>query len=823
MFLPLKDLFVLDLTSDICGPYATKLFADAGADVLKIESPDGDTMRGRTFFQFLNTSKKSLVLDLEKPEDSDRLAELAAVADLLVEDYPAAKMEELGISPKTLREKNPELVVLSISPWGKNEGKNDPFATFPANEFTLQSWAGSIFHKGVPGEMPFGVGGQLGDFMTGSAAAMAGLGAVMSAKKTGQGSCVDVSKFEAIATSFVTYHHIMSAFDPSGERTAGRSIEIPSIEPTSDGWVGFCTITGQQYQDFCVLIGDKEMAEDERFLNFDQRMENKDEAWQRISAYTSKHTTDEVLEQASLLRIPVSPISNGESVLSVPHFLERNIYVKNPAGFSQPRIPFLFEKGKMRDFEPAPELAEMGELGGLGEAEGEKGKLEEKADNKKNGGNEKKRKKGSESREGQAGQSGVAKVLEGIRVCDLSAFWAGPLVGSILAAFGADVIKVESHKRPDGMRFAGSMSQETMWEWGPVFHGANTGKRELTLDVLSDEGRVLLEKLVAVSDVVLENYSPRVMENWGLTWETVKKLNPRAIMVRMPAFGLTGPWRDRTGFAMTIEQASGLAFRTGDPDGRPMVPRGVCDPMGSMHAAYALLLALKDREETGKPQLVEVPLVEVGLNAAAEQVVEWSANKNLLQRMGNRSMEAAPQGVYPCLEEGQEEKGQDSWVCISMDKDELWENLVNLITPKDDAHKLKDKSLKNLPARIKAHDQIDVAITAWSKTLTADEAVGALTDLGIPAAPVIPGAASLDHPQHLARRFHQRMNHPVAGEVPYISHPFQVDGEFLDLKRPAPTLGQHSAEILQEVLGLTAEETAAMEEKGIIGTVPNFG
>ena len=644
--------------------------------------------------------------------------------------------------------------------------------------------------------------------MTASCAAAGALGAVMSARKTGKGSHIDVSKYEAITTSFVTYHHIIAAFDREGKMSSGRSIEIPSIEPTSDGWVGFCTITGQQFQDFCVLIGDPEMGDDERFTNFNARMDSREEAWERISKYTTHHTTDEIVEQASLLRIPVSPVNNGETVLSNDHFTEREIYVKNPAGFSQPRIPFQFEKGTMRDFEPAPRLGEHNDLRGDNELNQAKTNQTKEKDTKKRAGTQKNAK--------------VSQVLNGIRVCDLSAFWAGPLVGSFLGSLGADVIKVESPKRPDGMRFAGSMGQEKTWEWSPVFHGANCNKRDLTLDILTIEGRQVLRKLISSSDIVLENYSPRVMENWALTWDTIKQLNPNAIMLRMPAFGLTGPWRDRTGFAMTIEQASGLAFRTGDLDGRPMVPRGVCDPMGAMHSVFAVLMALKHREETGEGQLIEVPLVEVGLNAAAEQVVEWSANQKLLQRMGNRSPEIAPQGVYPC-------RGDDDWICISMDKDELWEGLANLIGNKelgmDDSLRdlINDESLKTLSSRKKAHDQIDEAVSIWTKTQDLDSATDSLAALGIPAAPVIPGIASADHPQHLARGFHQILNHAVAGDVPYTSFPFQIDGEFLEFKTPAPSLGEHNEEVLSEVLGISDDEIKALAEKGIIGTEPNFG
>ena len=176
-----------------------------------------------------------------------------------------------------------------------------------------------------------------------------------------------------------------------------------------------------------------------------------------------------------------------------------------------------------------------------------------------------------------------------LRVTDLTAFWAGPVATQFLGALGADVIKVEGVRRPDGMRFSAARppTWDQWWEWGPVFLCSNNNKRGISIELSTDAGRSIALDLIAASDLVIENFSPRVMENFGLKWDAVSAANPRAVMVRMPAFGLDGPWRDRVGFAQTMEQATGMAWMTGHADGPPLIPRGVCDPIAGLHAVFA--------------------------------------------------------------------------------------------------------------------------------------------------------------------------------------------------------------------------------------------
>ena len=402
--------------------------------------------------------------------------------------------------------------------------------------------------------------------------------------------------------------------------------------------------------------------------------------------------------------------------------------------------------------------------------------------------------------------------MAGLRVADFTAFWAGPSVTHLLAGLGAEVVKIESLQRPDAMRLTSARPGDERWlEWSAVFHGVNANKRSITLDLTDRRGHELACQLIARSDVVIENFSPRVMDGFGLGWEKVSSINPAVVMVRMPAFGLSGPWRDRTGFAMTVEQASGLAWRTGYADGPPMDVGGVCDPLGGMHGVVALVAALGRRQETGEGCLVEVPLVDVALNAAAEQLLQFSATGQLLGRTGNRDPTVAPQGVYRCL-------GDDEWLALSVLDAGQWHALRRVVGLPSWAD---DPALDDVEGRASAHDRIDERLSRWCLTAGSDELAERLIARGVPAAAVTAPAAVTGNPQLVARGFFETLEHPVVGRYTLPSLPFQLRGIPRRWIRSAPpTLGQHNREVLEGRLGLDARAFRDLEESRVVGDDP---
>jgi crotonobetainyl-CoA:carnitine CoA-transferase CaiB-like acyl-CoA transferase len=778
---------VIDLSTGIAGAYATKLFTDAGADVIKVETAAGDPLRtwsatggdlaghDGALFQFLHLGKRAVV------PGRTELETLIAGADLIVDSAVPPTIDVAG-----LRERHPPLVVLSITPFGLT----GPYAERPATDFTLQAESGALAVRGLRAWPPYQAGGRIVEWVSGTFAAVAAAAALRRSKGTGRSELVDFSMLElANFTSnlYVDIVYNLLGRPPVEQLGPARSIETPSIEPTLDGYVGFCTNSRQQFDDFLVLIERPDLLGDEQLARPQGRSARLEEWTAIVRSWTSRHTTAEVIKYASELRIPVAPVCNGATVGELEHFGVRRVFGPDPNGrFRIPRRPW-----RLNDQDPPPVRAAPS----LGEHTGQGWRP-------------------IDARDSETPSTDGHVPLHGLRVLDLTAWWAGPSATNLLAGLGADVVHVEAIQRLDGMRTAGAIlgRQPHWWEYSSIYLAANTNKRGLTLDLTSARGLAVAKRLIAVCDVVVENFTPRVMANFGLEWPTIQAINPRAVFVRMPAFGLSGPWRDNTGFAQTMEQISGLAWITGYPHDQPRIQRGPSDPNAGMHAAFALLVALAERDATGNGQHLEVTTVEAALNASAEQLIEYTAYGNLLQREGNRSPHAAPQNLYAC-------QGTEQWLAISVATDDQWDGLKRALGRPGWADQ---PGLESLAGRRAAHEQLDGELSAWAAGQRLDQAVGLLLRHAVPAAPAVDPRLTTSHPQLRARGYYEELDHPVLGTHPTPGLPFRLSGVERWLRRPAPTVGEHNREVLAEWLGMSGDEIDVLEAEEVIGTQPKL-
>jgi crotonobetainyl-CoA:carnitine CoA-transferase CaiB-like acyl-CoA transferase len=388
-------------------------------------------------------------------------------------------------------------------------------------------------------------------------------------------------------------------------------------------------------------------------------------------------------------------------------------------------------------------------------------------------------------------------------------------VGLFFAAFGADVIRVESGNRPDPIRLAATTrppSTDEWWEYSWLFHGANAGKRGIAIDLRQEQGLALAWRLIESADVMIENFTPKVFDSFGITYEEIARRNPRAVFVRMPAFGLDGPWRERGGFTQTMEQLCGFAAVTGFVDGAPTMPRAPCDPLGGLHAFFATLVALRAREDSGHGALVEAALIDAALNVAAEVVIEQSATGRPVPRCGNRSPVRAPQGVYQCAD--------DQWLALSVESVEQWRSLRTWLGSPDWA---SDEGLDSAAGRRTMHDQIDAALSDILKNMPASTARSELAAAGVPVGIVITPPYIDQNEQLLARGFFEKLDHRVTGPLTYPGLPFKLNSKLGPwFKSAAPTFGQHNHEVLVGELGCSPEQLASLLAMGVVSDRPGF-
>jgi crotonobetainyl-CoA:carnitine CoA-transferase CaiB-like acyl-CoA transferase len=360
------------------------------------------------------------------------------------------------------------------------------------------------------------------------------------------------------------------------------------------------------------------------------------------------------------------------------------------------------------------------------------------------------------------------------------------------------------------------ITEDQWWEKSPIFEALNTNKKGLTLDLQSPRGRELLRELITTCEVVVENFTPRVLDQIGLDFAELQSIRPDAVLVRMPGFGLEGPWRDNPAFAYVIEAAAGVSWLTGYPDRTPYDPYSIGDPNAGVHAVNAVLLALEHRRRTGEGVFVEAAMVDAALSISAEQVVEYSAYGALLQRAGNRGPTAAPQNLYRSADI--DEFGRvDSWVAIAVATDGQWQGLCGALGFPAWA---TDPALSTDAGRREHEDFIDEQLAIWCESRGRDEIVTTLWDAGVPVAKVLQPHRQTELEQLAFRGFFEEVEHPVNGRARLSTVPMRLSsGPELFHSKPAPTLGQHNHELLTE-LGLTPAEIADLEASGVIGQTP---
>ena len=835
--MPLDDVRVLDLTRHAAGPFCTRLLADYGADVIKIEPPEGDPARVLPPFPgdepgpersglhlFLNTGKRSVVLDLKTDGGRERLLRLAAGADAVVENFRPGALERLGVGWEALREANPRLVLTSIS----NFGQSGPYRDWLGTDLTLYAMGGPMIASGEARYEPLKTAGRMTSYHAGLVGALATALALRGAALRGEGEHVDVSIFETALHSIDLRLARLMAYQYGGQ-PSGRP-ELASgvgsgVYPCADGF--FLFSNGPQRIDRALrMIGRADLLGDPAWATIEARShpDRIDEFNALALPWLLERPRADIRAACAEHGVMAGPINTVADLFEDENFRHRRFFqtIDHPetGPLRYPGYHFALHRpeGPMPPRRRAPLLGEH-----TAEVLAEPPRAPSASAPPP---------PGPARGPGGAARRGRGLPLEGVRVLDFTVVLAGPYAAMQLADWGAEVIRVESVQhfpsatrgmlaRPPrefvealanagaGIAYPDGEPGERPWNRASVFNHHGRNKRSMTVDLTRPEGQETLHRLVAISDGLLENNLPPNIEKQGVSWERLSAVNPNLVMVRIPAFGIEGPYRSYRTYGNHMEAIAGHPAIRSYPDlSLEYAPLGVpSDAASGMASAFAFAMGLRQRERTGAGLMVEVATAENFVPLIGEFVMDWTMNGRLHERMGNDHWRLAPHNVYRC-------RGEDAWVALAVCDEAQWRALLEAMRREDLA---ADPRFEDMAARHAHRRELDAEIAAWTAGRDADWVARRLQTAGVPAGPVMSEAQAYEDPHLEARGFFREIAHPEAGTHRHVRPAWTADATDDPPPRPAPLLGQDNEYVYRELLGFSDAEYRRFEELGHIG------
>jgi len=804
----LAGIRILEYAQLVCGPYCGKLFADLGAEVIKIEDPLGGEMARRRgpfvgdhpdpensiLFMYLNTNKSGITLDLKDRGGIDTFKRLVKDADILIEDKSPQTTAELGINYEILTEINPRLIVTSITPFGQD----GPYAAYKSYSLNTTFSGGlGCFTSNVPNGTvlePVKHGGMVGEYACGLQAATATLAALYAQRITGLGQHVDVSKQEAIVgiNRVPAAHHInaMRSIVPAGY--TARAID-PLVR-CKDGYVVIMLIEKHQWQALVRLMGNPQWARNELYNDGAERKARYGtEIKPHLEQWAMQYTKDEIYHQAQARGCPVGPVLTAEDITRSAQLHARQFFVQvgdaSRATFTYPGAPYKLSNALWSLQRPAPTLGQHNP---------------EVIDSQHNPC----KAHNSEIPTEPSKHQMIKYPLEGIRIIDFTWAWAGAHATALLAMLGAEVIKVESRSRIDLSRISSITTGEFYEdiELSPAFNDMNLNKLGITLNLRHPKGVELAKKLVKISDVAAQNMRPGVVDRLGLGYEVLQQIKPDLIMLSSSALGMTGPHHEYVGYASNFAAIGGLTHMTGHPDNPPALSGGEVDLLSAVTSAHAVLTALFYRKQTGEGQHIDLSSSEAVSVLLGDVLMDYSVNGRVQSRRGNRDEIMAPHNCYPCRDENQ-------WISIAIGTEQEWRAFCGVTGHRE---WLDDMRFADQHSRWQNQGHLDQLIRKWTVEYTHYEAMGILQEAGIAAIPFF-RSEDLCTDLHLKHRnYWVEVNHPAIGWQMVAGPPWKLSRTPAEVIRHGPLLGEHNDYVFGELLGLDATEITTLMQDQVI-------
>ena len=794
---PLDGVRVFELADGVAAASCGRQFALWGADVVVLEPDGGSPLRRMgphakaearrepesLLWQFVAANKRAISLSSACPGE-DALLDLLRRADVLVTDWADADLDRWGLSLADLREQLPGLVLVAVSPFGLD----GPYAGLVGSELVVQALSGYAGLNGEQGRPPLKAPGHILGYTCGVSAFVAALAALIARLGSRRGRLIEVSEMETLAAILPLLRIEYTGVHP--ERDGGPSTGVRAHR-CRDGWVTFVPPPEDQLGDYGAALG----VEDEEWP---QPVEGEDPVARirRLLPFLARRvrdkTTDEVFHDLLERKIVCGKVVKPAELLVDEHLAARGFF-RTLCHQHLGDLPFAGPAARfgLTDAVPSARAPTAGER--MDPSALDWRPVEPLAG---------------------AGEEDESLPLAGVEIVDLTQAWIGPFATMLLADLGASVIKIESHNRPDVWRrwLASPVPMVNpppgLVNSSPNYNSVNRNKRSLCLDLKTEEGKDLLRRLAAGADVVMENFTPRVMERFGLEWPELSAENPGLVMTHWSGFGKTGPLSDYKANGTSIEALAGWDWLHRYPDGDPMVMGFYqADAITGMQMAATTLVALFHSRRTGEGQSIDGSMVEAAVGYLGEVLLDAALGGDQTPS-GNGDLDHAPHGVYPCA-------GDDRWIAVAVESDEIWRRLVAV----SGSETLAESAFDRHRDRIANAEKLDKALAEWTSTQRAEHLMQRLQAAGISAG-IVRTTAELMACSHLDQRaWFRRIEHADVGEHRYAGHPWRMDGLLERPDLPPPRLGEHSRELLRERLGLSDSEIDDLLERGVTGAV----
>ena len=838
---PLNGIRVLDLSRHVAGPYASKLLADYGARVIKAEPRGGDPTRqfgpfpnqrpnleASGLFLFLNTNKQSIVVDPHTDDGAATVRRLARQVDVVIEDLAPGEAAEAGWGWEVLHAINPRLVLCSITPFGQT----GPYRDYRGSELTLQAIGGPLHATGAADREPLKLAGHYAQYHAGATAALAILLALRRTPRNRRaGDWIDLSIYrcQAGCRDRRTIHLTAAAYSGVSPRRAQpgtRPIGF-GIYPCADGYVNLMG-AGNRLPSLLRWIGRADLLDDPDYLagprpgsGFGARVDSAIETF--LSGIGKVEATAQA-QDAGLLAGAVMTVSD---VLDDPQLSARDWWrpIAHWHGdeLPYPGLPFRLSASPPDPPKRAPRLGEHSrtvfDFAPPDPAEAAPPPVRPDADDP------------------------LPLPLEGIRVAAITVVWAGPHVAQLLAEWGADVIQVEPVNRiqpytrgaenaptPEALQRGAARGVQPQypdadpgsdpWNRFASFNSHARNKRSMTCDIMSPEGREAFLNLIRHCDVLVENNVPQTIAKANITWEQLREVNPRLIMLRMPAFGLEGPYSSYRAFGLHVEAMVGHTHLRGYPDRGPdgIGETLASDGISGVQGAVAVLMALRHRDLTGEGQQIEMPLTEGFIPTLAEFIFDYTMNRQNPLPQANTHRWHVPHGVYPC-------EGDDQWIAIDVGSDAEFVALCTALAAgpgeasiqSEIAHAPLETRFAHADGRRDHREELDRLIAVETRAWNKQDLFHALQRAGVCAAPLNDPLEAMADPHLDAVGFFEQQAIAGVGAHKYPGLTILMRRTSNQLRTPPPKLGEHNREIYLNLLGYSEAELAEFESRGLVG------